>query len=45
MEEEPHKAEEALKGQHEAILHQELKALREKFYFANEGISRARQEN
>ena len=45
MEEELHKAEKAIKGQHEAILQQELKILREKLHFANAEISRARQEN
>jgi hypothetical protein len=40
-----HEAEEALKRECEAKLDQELKILRERHYFANDEISRARQEN
>jgi hypothetical protein len=40
-----HEAEEALKSVFEAKLNQELKVLRERHYFANDEISRARQKN
>jgi hypothetical protein len=40
-----HEAEEPLKSQFEAKLDQQLKILREGHYFANDKISRARQEN
>ena len=40
-----HEAEEALKSGFGAKLNQELKILRERHYFANDEISRARQKN
>jgi hypothetical protein len=40
-----HEAEEALKSVFEDKLNQELKVLRERHYFRNDEISRARQKN
>jgi hypothetical protein len=40
-----HEAEEALKSAFGDELNQELKALRERHYFRNDEISRARQKN